>query len=234
MIIDKLPDGYTALTDEFISNCAPVGAVTAGEARVLAALVLNNKCKNCLEIGVANGASALALTQAASRISGHVYGVDPCQLNEHQSAALHLLQRHGLADNFTLLPEPAHLAAPKLLASEVKFDLAFIDGMHCFEFKSLDVFYSDRLLRVGGYLVLHDLGFQSTKKVWRLLRTTGRYRSISTHSLHLSWFWRIRRLAGAILRGKDLWYFWPNGFSNLLVLEKLHDKEVAWDHYQHF
>jgi len=210
------------------------GAVLLVEAKVLAELVVSERLRSCLEIGVANGASALALAQAVSEIDGSLEGIDPCQLNEHGAAAVKLLERFGLASRFLLHPHPTHLIGPKLLEAGRKFDLVFIDGMHNFEFKSLDGFYSDRLLRVGGLLALHDATFQSTKKVIKLLMTTGRFEMVETPSLHLTLGRKMRRLIGAIARGRTYSFFWPNGFANMVVLRKRSEDEVSWDFFRNF
>lgn len=126
-----LPEGYTILTDQFFgTHDSPPGAVTAAEARQLASLILENGCKDCLEIGVANGVSALAITQAAASLGGQVDGIDPWQLTKHNGSALALLEKHQLKGRFSLHPEPTHLAAPKLLGDGRSFDFAFVDGMH--------------------------------------------------------------------------------------------------------
>ncbi len=197
-------------------------------------LVVSGGLKSCLEIGVANGVSALALAQAASEIDGSLEGIDPCQLTEHGEAALKLLDRYGLGSKFILHPHPTHFAGPKLLEAGKKFDFVFIDGMHNFEFKSLDCFYSDRLLRLGGLLALHDATFQSTKKVIKMQMTTGRFEMVATPSLHQPIWKRIRRAIGAIVRGRAYPFFWPNGFANMVVLRKVSECEVSWDHFQNF
>ena len=222
------------LENELAERGGILGGVLLVEAKVLADLVVSERLSSCLEIGVANGASALALDQAVSEIDGSLEGIDPEQLTAHGSAAIKLLGRFGLASRFVLHPQPTHFAGPKLLEAGRKFDLVFIDGMHNFEFKSLDAFYSDRLLRVGGLLALHDATFQSTKKVIKLLMTTGRFEEVETPSLHLSIWSKLRRLVGAIARGRTYCLFWPNGFANLVVLRKRSEGEVPWDFFKNF
>lgn len=221
--------------EEHLKNSGDIaGAVTLAEGKVLTELVLRNRLKSCLEIGVANGASALALAQAVSEIDGSLTGIDPCQLTEHQAAAVKLLERFDLKSRFTLHPQPTHFAGPKLLEAGRRFDLVFVDGMHNFEFKSLDCFYSDRLLRIGGLLALHDATFQSTKKVIKLLMTTGRFEIVETPSLHLPLWRRMRRLIGALVRGRSYSLFWPNGYANMVVLKKVSEDEVSWDFFRNF
>jgi len=222
------------LEKELEARGSIAGAVTIAEAEVLAAFVVSEHLPSCLEIGVANGASALALAQAVSEIGGALEGIDPCQLTEHQSSALKLLEKYRLDSRFTLHPQPTHFVGPKLLEAGKVFDLIFVDGMHNFEFKCLDCFYSDRLLRVNGLLAFHDATFQSTKKVIRMLMTTGRFEIVETPELHLPLFGKLRRLLGASVRRRSYGLYWPNGFANLAVLRKISDKEVSWDFFRNF
>ena len=44
---------------------------------------------------------------------------------------------------------------PKFLNMK-PFDFIFIDGWHTFDYTLVDMFYADRLLRIGGYLLIDD------------------------------------------------------------------------------
>lgn len=221
--------------EDHLSNCGEIrGGITLAEARVLAGFILRERLKSCLEIGVAKGASALTMAQAVSEVGGRLDGIDPWQLVQHESAAINLLDKYGLCDRFVLHSQPSHLIAPQLLETGRMFDLVFVDGMHNFEFKCLDCFYSDRLLRIGGLLALHDATYQSTKKAAKLLLTTARFEVIQTPELHLPVVMRGLRLASALLKGRSNATFWPNGGANLLILRKVSSEEVAWDFFQDF
>ena len=140
-------------SDEYLLCNRLHGAVTAAEARVLADLVASSGARICLDIGVANGGSALAMAKSLAAIGGSLHGIDPMQIVEHDRVAEKLLASFGLSHIFKLHAMPTHLAGPKLMEEGVLFDMVFIDGMHCFEYKSIDAFFGDRLLKVGGYLI---------------------------------------------------------------------------------
>jgi len=209
------------------------GAVNKEEAATLASIILNNNCKRCYETGVAYGLSTLAITQAVARLGGRHIGMDPLQ-SAHGNAALCLLAEHDLAAFFTLMEGPSHLMAPRLLETNEQFDFAFIDGMHTFQHKLVDYFFADQLLKVGGWLVFHDLVLASVKKVLRFIETQHNYRLCLTPGLEPSSARKLRYVAGAFIKGRSLWSYWPNRFANLLVLQKLEAKEFAWDYFCSF
>jgi predicted O-methyltransferase YrrM len=243
-ILINLPANYQPLADAVLDRGwvldekgerRPIdGPVSAQEAAILTQIILDHDCKRCLETGVAKGISALAITQAVARIGGHHTGVDPCQSTDHGMAAPRLLADHGLAGSFTLLEGPSHLMLPPLLARGDRFDLVFIDGMHTFQYKFLDYFYADQLLEVGGWLVFHDLVLASVKKVLRFILQEGKYEVWLTPELQPSWPRKVRFAAAATIKGRALSFFWPNGFSNLLVLRKTSAAEHRWDFFRNF
>ena len=210
------------------------GAVSKEEAEILASIIFENGCLKSLETGVANGISTLAITEAIALNGGHHYGVDPCQLNEHQGVALSLLEEYKLRSSFTLLDGPAHLEIPKLIEAEEKFDLVFIDGMHKFDYKFLDFFLADQVLKVDGFLVFHDILLPSTKKIYRYIKRSHDYRFCKTHYRAPSLYRQIRYVVGAFLKARPFWYTWHNNFRNLLVLQKKSDVEHPWNYFRDF
>ena len=78
------------------------GGVSTEEAECICSLILERRCRRCIETGVAYGVSTLAICQALSLLGegGRLYGVDPCQYSEHGGAPLlgfqHLcIKAHG-------------------------------------------------------------------------------------------------------------------------------------------
>jgi|694.fasta_scaffold145898_1 predicted O-methyltransferase YrrM len=62
-----------------------------------------------------------------------------------------------------LLRHPQDSAMPKFLTKK-PFDFIFIDGWHTFDYTLVDMFYADRLLRIGGYLLIDDALHQGPSK----------------------------------------------------------------------
>ena len=129
---------------------------------------------------------------------------------------------------------PAHLEVPKLIQNNEQFDLIFIDGMHLFDFKLIDVFLCDLVLRDGGWLLLHDLLIPSVKKTAKFIDRHKDYRRVQTPGLRPSISRRLRYVAGPLLKQKPMWYWWPNGFSNMLVLQKQSTVNHDWNFFRNF
>ena len=121
---------------------------------------------------------------------------------------------------------------PKLMEQSKQLDLIFVDEMHLFDYKLVDVFLADMILRDGGYLCLHDLLIPSVKKMLRYLLRHRDYKIILTPDLLPSIPRRARYVAGAFPKQRPMWYSWPNGFSNLLVLRKQSSTAHRWDFFR--
>ncbi|WP_138506392.1 class I SAM-dependent methyltransferase [Nostoc sp. PA-18-2419] len=240
----QLPETFELFTDKVIDRgwvgeidknrrCIQ-GGISRMEARTLAAIILKYNCKNSFETGVAHGISTLAITQAIVHNNGSHYGIDPYQFLEHEGVALSLLREYNLLSNFTLCEGPAHLEAPKLFSLPEKFDFIFIDGMHTFDYKFVDFFYADHLLKIGGFLVFHDLLLPSVKKIFRLIKKSYNYNFFTTSYLQPSIASKVKYTAVAFIKGKSYWYDWPNHFCNLLILQKIANTERSWNYFYNF
>lgn len=240
----QLPDNFELFTDSIIergwigeagkNQHYIMGAVSKIEARTLAAVILEYNCQKSFETGVANGISTLAITQAIALTNGHHYGIDPYQFTYHKGTALNLLAEHDLLDYFTLCEGSTHLEAPKLLSKHDEFDFAFIDGMHTFDYKFIDFFYADKLLKAGGLLVFHDSLLPSVKKIFRFIKKNKKYRVLTTPELQPNLSKKAKYMLAAFIKGKPYWYEWNNNFCNLLVLQKICDIELPWYHFEDF
>lgn len=115
-----------------------------------------------LEVGCAFGLSSLHICEALRGRPGasHLI-IDPKQAEVWHDVGVSQLKRAGI-DFFNLIPEPSEFALPDLLRDRSgSFDLVFIDGWHTFDHTMLDLFYANRLVRVGGYIVVDDCNWAS-------------------------------------------------------------------------
>jgi predicted O-methyltransferase YrrM len=115
-----------------------------------------------LEVGCAYGLSSLHICEAMrNRLGASHVIIDPKQMDVWHDIGVSNLNKAQI-DFFKLIYEPSELALPDLLRSQPKsFDLIFIDGWHTFDQTMLDIFYANRLIRVGGYIVVDDCGWRS-------------------------------------------------------------------------
>ena len=141
-------------------------AVGPRESRHLYHIVRDNGFTRLLEVGMANGMSALSLCQAledgGASAAGILISLDPFQATQWDNTALAALTRAGLRHRSRLIEEKSYLALPALLrcveaGDEPPFDVIFVDGMHLFDYTLVDLFFADLLLRVGGVLLLDDM-----------------------------------------------------------------------------
>lgn len=131
-----------------------------------------------LEVGCAIGFSSLAISGALKgRPQAHHTIIDPFQTTGWDGAGVSLLERNGL-DNFDLVEQKSEFALPSLLSEGKIFDFILVDGWHTFDHTLIDMFYSLRLLRVGGYLVVDDASWPGVGKA------IAYYANIPALSLH--------------------------------------------------
>lgn len=146
-------------------------------ARALRAEIARSEPKLAIEIGMANGILTLAIL-AGLPPGGRLISIDPFQDTQWHGAGKELVARCDRAKNHTVVTEPDYLALPTLIREGVTVDFAYIDGMHTFDYVSLDAFYIDKLLPVGGVIAFNDCGFRSIHKFLKLFRSHRRYEEI--------------------------------------------------------
>eukprot|EP01138_Halocafeteria_seosinensis_P001911 gb/GECG01001957.1/.p1 GENE.gb/GECG01001957.1/~~gb/GECG01001957.1/.p1 ORF type:complete len:407 (+),score=29.36 gb/GECG01001957.1/:1-1221(+) len=140
-------------------------AICPLEGMHLYRLIYENGFKKTLEIGMACGLSALYICAALADLDKNStateerkhFSIDPFQTTQWASAATTQLKRAGLEQYSQHIEEYAHVAIPQLEKNGHSFDLVFVDGMHLFDYTLVDLFLADKVLRVGGLLVLDDI-----------------------------------------------------------------------------
>ena len=211
------------------------GTISLLEARYIQGLIIENDFRTCLETGVAYGASTVAICSALSAANDtgatvKHYGVDPCQFQIYGGAAMAALRECGLERTFELCEGPGHLMLPKLIERGVTIDFAFIDGMHTFDYTMIDLFFCDKLLRVGGIMCVHDMNLPSKKKALHYLMKYRKYARLESVRKPFS------QRAGSAL--KEALRLEPRqSLSHLttiepmLTLKKVSFFEPGWDYY---
>lgn len=151
--------------------------VVPESANALYRLVRERKPELVLEIGMAHGATALAVVTALSENgSGRLVSIDPFQSTDWRSAGLVAIERAELSGLHELVEEPDYVALPRLLDEWGRsVDVAYIDGLHSFEYVLLDFFYVDRLLKVGGVVGFNDCDWPAVMPTLRFVRNHRHY-----------------------------------------------------------
>jgi predicted O-methyltransferase YrrM len=134
------------------------GSIDEAEGKLITSVIAGDEgISKTLEVGCAFGLSSLYICSATAKRPGPQHTIiDPNQSKEWRGIGISNLRRAGL-NFFTLVEEPSEFALPQIARTSAgTFDLVFIDGWHTFDHTLLDAFYANRLLRVGGYVVIDD------------------------------------------------------------------------------
>ena len=162
----RLP-GFAALLAE--SN---LEALSWDAARSLHDLVVARRPAACLEVGVGQGASTLSILQALDSIgSGTLVAID----RNPEPPGLLRVEAAGVAERLHFLSRPSYLALPGLVEDGARFQLAFIDGRHLFDYLLVDLFFTDLVLDPGGLVVLDDVDRPELERAARFFETNRAY-----------------------------------------------------------
>lgn len=173
-------------------------AVNPVEGKHLYDVVRMNGFRRTLEVGCANGLSAMYLAQAVQDNGGGTHtSIDPFQSTQWQDVGQFNVTKAGLGDLHSVIQEKSHVALPRLLAEGKRYNGAcgcapppcsvtthtltdspppwfaaiFIDGMHLYDFTLVDFFYSALLLEVGGVILLDDVKHPAVLDCMRYLKS---------------------------------------------------------------
>lgn len=182
--------------------------------------------RTSLEVGFAYGVSTLYICQALARIGNparHIV-VDPFQSSQWRGIGLKNVDRAGYREFVELREERSEIALPQLLTENTVVDMAVIDGWHTFDHALVDFFYVNKMLRVGGIVVLDDSSMPPVGKLVDHILTYGCYRIFGIPS---GPGLLTRRLAHyARLKGSR----WPSA----IALEKTAPDDRPWDWHRSF
>lgn len=131
-------------------------------SQALTDLVRKEQPKLVVEVGMACGFSSLAILEALPQ-HGKLISIDPYP-DHYNHVGKTLVRRSDRAAAHQLVVEPDYVALPRMIEQGAVVDLAYIDGMHTFDYVALDAFYLDKLVRVGGIIAFNDCGFRSIHK----------------------------------------------------------------------
>jgi predicted O-methyltransferase YrrM len=216
------------------------------EGRLLSELIESDSAiKKTLEVGCAYGISSLYICTALSHRSSpkHVI-VDPFQRQEWKGIGILNLERAGYRF-FELIETPSEFALPEIAKHESgTFDLIFIDGWHTFDHTLLDLFYADRLTKIGGYIVIDDCNWSSVAKAVSYISRYPSYTVDRESRPPINWKRAAQKIMKTIVPASIAPYLVPLNwydrfyvrtlFSNMVALRKVTADDRNFDWFRPF
>lgn len=190
-----------------------------------------------LETGMGYGISTLFICQAhRDNGAGNHTAIDPFEGKAFESMGLRNVEQANLKDLLRFYHAPADDVLPRLCAQEERFDFAFIDGNHLFDYALVDFFYIDKLLNVGGHVAFDDLWMAGVRKVASFVLRNRSYELVRPPSTRSAPAWkRMLRAGRRILQnplGRDrALKLVP---QNVAFLKKLADDSRDWNYHRAF
>ncbi len=154
--------------------------VGARQGALLARVVERVRPRTSLEVGFAYGVATLYICEALARIQvpgaqvRHV-AIDPFQSTQWRGIGVRNVREAGFAPFVELREQASEIALPELLNEGTLLDMALIDGWHTFDHALVDFFYVNKMLRIGGVVILDDASYPSIEKLVDHILTYGSY-----------------------------------------------------------
>lgn len=140
----------------------PTG-VTEFAGEFLRDMIIAEAPTHTLEVGLGLGLSSLFFAEAryaiGETVANHSHTIIEPFASYADFAGVENLARAGVLPQVVLIHDDSTRALPRLLdqGAKQRFDLAFIDGSHLFDYVFVDLFYTLQLVRPGGLIILDDL-----------------------------------------------------------------------------
>lgn len=143
-------------------------SIRTAEGESLKQWVVKEKAINSIEIGLAYGFSTLYICEGLlhnEQNPKHTI-IDAWQTkpDKYANIGLDLLAKAGVEDIIEFHGEKSQIVLPRFLAENRKFDFAFVDGNHRFDYVFSDLFYLGQLVRLGGVIFMDDYNAPGIKK----------------------------------------------------------------------
>lgn len=136
-------------------------SIPTAEGECLTKWAVKEKAVNSIEVGLAFGFSALHICEGllinnAENPKHVVIDAYQAQENKYAKMGLNILSEAGLDSVIEFYGDKSQIVLPCLLGGDRKFDFAFVDGNHLFDYVFLDLFYLGQLVKNGGIIFMDD------------------------------------------------------------------------------
>lgn len=209
--------------------------ISEEEGIFLQKIIKKIKPKVSLEIGLAQGISAMFICEAMKELGAEkCIIIDPGQetkteYDDWKCIGLYNLGKMGCSNIVEFYNCPSELELPKLLEMGVKVDFAFIDGWHTFDHCLLDFFYINRLLNVGGVICFDDVDMPSVSKVIKYVTNYPAY-EIYGYLPKM-----VKQIIWSIVGDAIKFRHSRNMFINrCIAIQKVDEDRRLWTWYKHF
>lgn len=243
-LIDKI-FSTNLIQDEYGNSFKLAGSIDSAEGNYIYKLINENKnIIKTLEIGCGYGISSLYICSALQYRENATHTIiDPYQYTDYNGIGIANLKRIN-CNYFNLINEPSEFVLPELAKTRAgSFDFILIDGWHSFDHTLLDLFYSNLLLKIGGYLVIDDCRLPSVAPAVTYFSKYPAYKIFSEASnTNLSFKEKFSRRVSKIIPAAITRNILPSvmsgllnrtRFSSMITLMKLnHDqRDSRWHTY---
>ncbi|MEO8666503.1 MAG: class I SAM-dependent methyltransferase [Ignavibacteria bacterium] len=221
-----------------------IGQITEEEGHLIQNSINDINAEIGIEVGLAFGTSALYICEALKKTKKTKHFViDPYQMYEesYDGIGLNNLKRAGYEPIVEFIEMPSHKALVHLETQNVKADFAFIDGWHTFDHALVDFFLVDKLLKIGGIVIMDDADWPAIRKVcsfisknraYKLFGTTvKRSKLMSTSGNATSSVSKIQKVKNYLNNNKD--QEGKNVFG-AIAFKKVSNDYRLWDHFTDF
>ncbi len=141
-------------------------AIKKEEGENIRNLMKQYHLEKCIEVGMAFGISASYILHTNKKAT--LISIDPNQTSTKNwnSFGLKLIKELKFEGRHTLIEKKSYIALPELLETYGgnSFDFVFIDGFHTFDYTLIDFFYADKLIKVGGIILVDDVLHKSVQQ----------------------------------------------------------------------
>lgn len=213
-----------------------IAQISSEEGKLIHDCINDIQAEVSVEVGLAFGTSALYICDSLvkSDKTKH-YVIDPYQMYEasYGGIGLNNLKKAGYESIIEFIDKPSHLALPGLESRGIKVDFAFIDGWHTFDHALVDFFLTDKILRVGGIVIIDDSDWSAVQKVCSFISKNRSYEFISGSPQRS----HLKKNISKISKVKN--YF--SGSSDTaqklygaIAFKKQSEDKRSWDHFEEF